>query len=114
MVDHLQALTQEYQGADVTVEVVSREFGDNYEAERMPLGYIEYDKKDDVVIIAVGGRDGRYPVVFRHIVEQPQKILVDTLADGVLALDILAADGTQTIVTLRRRDDGEHGRAGTG
>ena len=58
-------------------------------------------RKDDVVIVAVGGRDGRYPVVLRHIVEHPQRIAADTYGEGRLALDIVDGDGDHTIVTIQ-------------
>ena len=56
----------EHQADDVTIEVVDPTFGPNQEAERLPLAYIEYDPKDDVVVVAVGGRTARYPVLLDH------------------------------------------------
>jgi hypothetical protein len=72
--------------------------------EKLPLAYIEYDDHDDAVSVAVGGRDGRYPVVLRHVVEHPSKIVVSrTGPDEVAVLDVAAADPTNTVVTIHRR-----------
>ena len=98
----LEELTKEHEGDEVTIELLDQEFGDASEVERLPLAYIDYDPKDDVVVVAVGGRDPRYPVVLRHFVEHPQRVLADSYGrEGGLALDILGSDGSRTIVTLQ-------------
>ena len=99
--DALDLLTKEHEGDEVTIELLDQEFGDESEVERLPLAYVDYDPKDDVVVVAVGGRDQRYPVVLRHFVEHPQRVLADSYGpEGGLALDILGSDGARTIVTL--------------
>jgi hypothetical protein len=102
--DVLESLTKEYQGWDVTIEVVSREYGDQFPAERLPFSYIEYDPKDDVVIVSVGGRDGRYPVALNHMIQHPQRIFVTTaVLDSPLAVAVIGEDGDETIVKFYRR-----------
>jgi hypothetical protein len=101
----LDDLTEQFAGGSVTIELLDREFGDEEEAERLPLAFIEYDPKDDVVIVAVGGRSARYPVVLRHIVQDPRNVVVDTLGDGddaPAAVDVAGGDGGHTIVTIHR------------
>ncbi|MGV9307223.1 MULTISPECIES: DUF5335 family protein [unclassified Nonomuraea] len=96
-------LTRQYEGSDVTIEVLSESFGDLLQAERLPLAYLEYDDKDDIFSVGVGGRDGRNPVVLRHGIKRPRKILAATLGpDTPRAFDIVDAEGTQTIITLHR------------
>jgi hypothetical protein len=100
----LQSLTKEHEGDAVTIEVMASDFGDEYEAEELPLAYIEYDPHDDAASVGVGGRDGRYPVVLRHVVEHPQSILVSTAGpEEPTALEIVAPDGTKTVITIHRR-----------
>jgi hypothetical protein len=99
----LDDLTEEHAGDEVTIEVLDEQLGNQEEVQRLPLAYVEYDPKDDAVIVGVGGRDGRFPIVLRDIIEQPQRILADAIGnDARLALEIAAADGSQTIVTLHR------------
>ncbi|MGJ6965786.1 DUF5335 family protein [Streptosporangium sp. G11] len=99
----LDDLTRQYEGSDVTIEVLSLSFGDLLPVERLPLSYIEYDDRDDIFSVGVGGRDGRYPVVLRHAVEHPQKIFSDIVSPATpRVFDVVDAEGTQTIVTIHR------------
>ena len=101
--DFLELLTKEHAGEGATIEVVSLDFGDQLEAEKIPLAYVEYDRKDDVVIVGLGGLDSRFPVVLRHFIEHPRRILVtSSVPNAILALDVEAADSSKTIVTLHR------------
>ena len=89
---------------DVTIELLGDEFGDEFEAERMPLAYIEYDEHSDEASVGVGGRDGRYPVVLRHSIEHPTSILTDSKPPMLpLAVQIMGADGSETLVTVLPR-----------
>ena len=99
--DRLEELTKEHEGHPVAIELLDHEFGDEAQVEMLPLAYIEYDRKADVVIVAVGGRDGRYPVVLRHVVEHPQRIAADSVGEGRFALDVVDGDGDHTIVTIQ-------------
>jgi hypothetical protein len=100
--DFLESLTKEREGEDVTIEVLTAEYGDQYTAEKLPFSYVEYDPKDDVVIVAVGGRDRRYPVL-RHMIEHPQKVLfTSSLPDAGVALEVTGADDAQTLITFHR------------
>lgn len=77
------------------------EFGDEFEAEQVPLAYIEYDEHADEASVAVGGRDGRYPVVLRHSIEHPTAILTDSKPPLLpLAVQFVGADGSETLVTV--------------
>src|SRR5271166_4682115 len=95
--DALESLTREHEGDAVTIEVPSLDFGDQLEAEQLPLSYVEYDPHDDAVSVGVGGLDGRYPVVLRHVIEHPQTVAVETSDSEGSALEIVAPDGTNTI-----------------
>jgi hypothetical protein len=57
-VEQLDAVTREHEGDEITIEVLDKDWGDAHEAQRMPFSYVSYDKKDDVVIIGVGGEFG--------------------------------------------------------
>ncbi len=97
----LDELSRVRAGDDVTIELLDAEFGDQLEAERMPLAYIEYDEHADEASVGVGGRDGRYPVVLRHAIERPTSILTDLKPPRLpLAVQIVGADGSETLVTV--------------
>lgn len=93
----LDRLTKDREGQAVTVEVLNRSFGDQTEAERMPFAYTSYDPKDDVVVVAVGGRSSSYPVLLRHMVRHPSEVDIDLDAGAFRAVE---PDGTTTIVTF--------------
>jgi hypothetical protein len=100
----LESLTKQHEGDVVTIEVLAIDLGDEYEAEQVPFAYIEYDRHDDAVNVAVGGRDGRYPVVLRHTIEHPQRVVVSPASPGVhVTVDVTAGDGVQTLITFDHR-----------
>jgi Family of unknown function (DUF5335) len=100
----LDELTKVRAGDDVTIELLDAEFGDGVEAERMPLAYIEYDEHGDEASVGVGGRDGRYPVLLRHSIAHPTSILTDSTPPRLpLVVQIVGADGSETLVTILPR-----------
>jgi hypothetical protein len=100
----LDEVTKVRTGDDVTIEVLDNEFGDAFEAERMPLAYVEYDEHADEASVAVGGLDGRYPVVLRHSIVHPSSILTDAKPPRLpLVIQIVGADGSETLVTVLPR-----------
>jgi hypothetical protein len=96
-VEGLDRLTKDREGQDVTIEVLDRSFGDQTETERLPFAYTTYDPKDDVVIVAVGGRSSSYPVVLRHMVSHPSEVDIDPDAGAFRAV---GQDGSTTIVSF--------------
>jgi hypothetical protein len=102
-VEGLDRLTKDRDGQDVTIEVLSSSFGDQTEAERLPFAYTSYDPKDDVVVVAVGGRSSSDPVVLRHVVSHPSRVDIDPNAGAFRAVE---QDGTTTIVTFFPPSDG--------
>ena len=101
----LEALTSEHEGDVATIEVAELDLGDQLEAEQMPVSYIEYDPHDNEVSVGVGGVDGRYPVVLRHAVEHPQSMFVHTSEVGSVTVEVRAADGAVTLITLKARSE---------
>ncbi len=102
--ESLESMTRQHEGDAVTIQVLALDLGDEYEAEKVPFAYIEYDRHDDALNVAVGGRDGRYPVVLRHTVEHPKRIAVSSSAPGdESTVDVTAADGAQTLITFHHR-----------
>ena len=101
-------LSAEYAGYDVTIEVLAPDLGDNPMVERLPFDNVTYDHKDDVLVVAVGGRDQRYPVVLRHLIDHPRELVVDQNPRGA-ALKVTDEAGTTTLVSLLRPRDGGQG-----
>jgi len=62
--------------------------------------YAAYDPKDDVVIIAVGGRSPRYPVVLRHMISHPTEVAAAEIGSARAAIRVVDAEGTATLVSF--------------
>jgi hypothetical protein len=104
--DFFNDLSRDFAGWDVTLEVLGQDGSEDLhavEAERLPLAYMEYDHKDDVVIIAVGGQDARFPVL-RHLIDKPQQVYADVLSPAMpWAVLVVAQDGGRTLATVHER-----------
>jgi|HubBroStandDraft_5_1064220.scaffolds.fasta_scaffold1355118_1 hypothetical protein len=100
----LEGLTKEHEGDLVTIEVADVDLGDQFAAEQIPFSYIEFDPHDDAVSVGVGGRDGRYPVMLRHVVEHPQNVFIHP-EPGSVTVEVRSPDGTVTLITLRARSE---------
>jgi hypothetical protein len=99
----LQALTKEHEGDWATIEVADLDVGDQFAAEQIPFSYVEYDPHDDAVSVGVGGLDGRYPVMLRHVVEHPQNVFIRAEEEGSVTVEVRSPDGTVTLITLGAR-----------
>jgi hypothetical protein len=101
----LEDFTKIHQGDAATIEIVDQTLGDQVEAsEVLPLAYVEYDRQDDVVVVALGGQTARFPVVLRRIIEHPQKVFISPPRPSPTeAIAIADRGGTATLVTLRAR-----------
>src|SRR5215216_4987336 len=67
----LNQLTDQHAGEQITIEILDPTLGDQVEAERLPFTYATYDRRDDTIVIAVGGKTPRYPVLLRHMITKP-------------------------------------------
>jgi hypothetical protein len=95
----LDELTKEHEGQAISIEVVDPTYGDNREVEKLPFNYVNYDRKDDVLTIGVGGNSLRYPVVLRHLIFHPTEVDV---AD--MAIRVIDKDETTTLVSFFAAD----------
>jgi hypothetical protein len=103
--ESLEALTKEHEGDWVTIEVADLDLGDQFPAEQIPFSYVEYDPHDDAVSVGVGGREGRYPVMLRHVVEHPQNVFIHTSEADSVTVEVRTPDGTVTLITLGTRSE---------
>jgi acetamidase/formamidase len=98
-VAELDAVTRAHEGDEITIEVLDKEWGDAFEAQRMPFSYVSYDTKDDVVIIGVGGTSTAWPVLLRHMVWHPAEVSLAEVGDST-ALRLTEPDGTVTLASI--------------
>src|SRR6187200_2292870 len=94
---HFDTLAKVLPTVQATVEVVGRDLGDQFVAEKALLAGISYDHKDDVLVIGLD-TPGGLPEDVEHFVHQPQRVMVTGLEDGSTVIDVDDSDGHQTIV----------------
>ena len=90
----LDAVTKSLIGKQAEIEVVSLNLGDQIEAEWAPLIGITYDRKDDLLEIALEDLD--------HLIRSPRELFIDyAVGDVVAAIEIVDADGNRQIVKFK-------------
>lgn len=88
------SVTNSLTGKQAEIEVVSLDLGDQIEAEWTPLIGVTYDRKNDLIEIALDELD--------HLVRSPRQVFIDYAVGGLLAaIEIIDADGNRQIVKLR-------------
>ena len=98
----LDQLTKNHEGGLLTIELLDMSFGDQHEVERLPFAYVNYDPRDDVVIVAVGGKSAKYPVVLRHMIWHPAEVSVADGEDLGTVLRVTDSDGVTNLITFHR------------
>jgi hypothetical protein len=80
-------------GKQADIEVASLEIGVQPEARRLPLEGMFYDPGEDVLRLVVGHMN--------YLIRAPRELYADEDPLGIVALQIVDADGVRQIVTLR-------------
>lgn len=86
-------VTKSLIGKQAEIEIASLNLGDQIEAEWAPLIGITYDKKDDLIEIALDELD--------HQIRSPRDVFVDFGVGGIVAIAIADGDGNRQIVKLK-------------
>jgi hypothetical protein len=106
----LDAISREYQGWIVTVEVVGLDIGDQEEVTRLPLIGIGADTKDheNDIQIFLGGQPDRH---FAHIIYNAKRVWFEEAAHTVYqAVAVESEDGKMTFVHFHRIPPEQGGR----
>lgn len=90
------SLSRTYRGALVSVEIMTRRFGDQPQVRKVALGGITSDPSG--VTIETAMRPSEH---LGHRVERPRAVWIHENADGaVTALEVQSTDGTGTLLTF--------------
>jgi multidrug efflux pump subunit AcrA (membrane-fusion protein) len=107
--EYFDAVNLEMPGAEVSIEIIPRPGRSQIEAGRLALQALTYDRRGDVIEVALAraGRGGtQVPRVLRHIVDRPARVAVDSpvlLAPMTIAVD--ASDGARTVIRIAREPE---------
>jgi hypothetical protein len=81
------------EGVQAEIEVASLALGDQVQAKWLPLLGLVYDRKSDLVEVALDGLD--------HMIRKPREIYADVGVDGLLSLEIVDADGVKQVMRFK-------------
>lgn len=84
--------TKSLRGKRAEVEVASLDVGDQIEAEWVPLIGMTYDHRNDLIEVALDGVD--------HLIRKPQEVYADFDVGGIIAVEVIDAEGTRQIIKL--------------
>lgn len=91
---YFDALSKELKSAQAEVEIASLKLGDQVQANWLPLFGLVYDRKDDLIEVALDGID--------HLINKPRDVYVDE-GEGLLAsIEIIDDDDNRQIIKLRQ------------
>jgi hypothetical protein len=54
-------LSTDHKAQSAAIELVGADFGDQYETELLPFAYASHDRRDDALVIGIGGNSARFP-----------------------------------------------------
>jgi len=92
--DFLNWVTDSLAGAQAEIDVLSLKLGAQAQARSLPLLGLAYDRKSDVIEVALEGLD--------HLVHRPRKLAATQDDSGLLSIEIVDADKVRQIVKLTR------------
>lgn len=101
--EYFDALSSELRHAPVSIEIYEHVGSPAVEAERLVLQTLTYDRREDVFEVAAAKGVPHPPSVLRHLVDHPQRVLVDTatmLPPMTICVD--GPDDTRMVVRIAR------------
>jgi len=82
-----------------TLEIVGDTVGGR-ESEALPLDAITYERGDDEIAIAMGGRGERFPALLWHFAAHPREVWVLEEDRVPIVITVISMDGTHTILRI--------------
>jgi Family of unknown function (DUF5335) len=101
--EYLNSVTEDLRNQPISIEIVDPEMPPVFEAKRLALQMLTYDRRDDVFEVAAAQGGPRLPSVLRHLVDHPTRIEVDSpvsLTPTTIVVD--ARDGVRTVIKILR------------
>jgi hypothetical protein len=92
--DFLDWLTRRLGGSSAEIDVLSLDIGAQVEARSLPLLGLAYDRKGDVIEVALEGLD--------HLIHRPRSLSATESETGLLSIEIVDEDDVRQIVKLNQ------------
>ena len=90
---YFETLSKSRPEAEVEIEVMGEDIGDQYSVEWVPWRGVTYDFKEGHLEV--------FTDTLAHRIPNPQEIWVDETEDQPLAIQVLDSDGHKQIIQLR-------------
>ncbi len=102
-VDDMHRILPAPNTADVTIEVVGEDVGDQVAADHLAWHGVTYDSRNDVIEVSVGGRREQADVVLRHAIHRPARVWIEEREGIVHAISVESGDSPTTIIRFHER-----------
>jgi hypothetical protein len=89
-------LSKALTGQQTEVETASLDLGDQIVAERLPLVGITYDTHNDLLDVALQGREH-----FNHLIRHPKEIVVQQEGGAIEGVAVKTEDGTEEMLRFK-------------
>jgi len=88
----LQWVTQGLAGGQAEIDVLALNIGAQVEARAVPLLGLAYDRKDDLIEVALEGLD--------HLIHRPRELTAHEEEDGLTSIRVIDEDNVTQIIKL--------------
>jgi len=88
----LEWVTQSLSGGRVEIDVLALDIGAQVQARALPLLGLAYDRKSDVIEVALDGLD--------HLIHRPRELTAHEEEDGLTSIRVVVDDDVVQIIKL--------------
>lgn len=88
----LEWVTQGLSGARAEIDVLALDIGAQVEARAIPLLGLAYDRKSDLIEVALDGLD--------HLIHRPRELTAHEEEDGLISIRVVSEDDVTQIIKL--------------
>ncbi|MGA2929281.1 MAG: DUF5335 family protein [Solirubrobacteraceae bacterium] len=100
--NYFDSITEDLRNRIVSIEIIDAPNPPVYEARRMALRLLTYDRRDDVFEVAVAQGGPRLPRVLRHRVDSPTRIEVDSATSlAPTRIEVTGGEGVRTVLRIQ-------------
>ena len=102
---YLDAVSRAMEDAEVSIEIGRNCWALEVEVRSLALQFVAYDCRDELFEVAGETESSRSRTVYHHLVERPQRIIVDSATPMPSRIEVVERDGQRPVIKLERPDD---------
>ena len=104
--EYFDAASRELFNAPVSIEIETPPWPPQTEVDRLALQLLTYDRRNDVFEVAAAQGGPHLPGVVRHMVDHPQRILVDSsMLAAPITIVVDDREGVRTLIKIEHPPD---------